>query len=486
MPYRLSSLMLLFSMFLSSFTAAAAPRTVFIQMFEWPWKDIARECEIFLGPAGFSAVQVSPPHEHISVPSRNHPWWERYQVISYKINSRGGNEKEFVDMIKACHKAGVEVYADAVINHMAGFDQGAGFAGTPFKLFDYPGIYSYNDFHHCGRNGNDWIENYLDLYEMQNCMLVGLADLATGSSYVRKTIADYMNYLIDLGVDGFRIDAAKHIPAKDLLAIRSLLKKDAYIFQEVIYNPAEGIRYSDYTPVGDVTAYAYPYTVGNAFKSKNTDGLYNITRDLPDSSESIVFLTNHDIERSKDQYALLSYNTERDLYMLAQIYMLAWPFGYPQVYSGYTFQSFDQGPPLQANLRTRPVLDQNDRCQAPWTCEHRSRELAAMVDFRNQTDKVFQLTNWWTNGKDQLAFGRGSVGYVAINYSSSDLSKEFKTSLPAGQYCNMISKEYIVSKRQCSHPVTVDHQGVVRTTIPAMSALVLMQSASSIKNKNIL
>lgn len=483
MTLKLSSLMLLIMTFITSAFAHAAPRTVFIQMFEWPWNDVARECEIYLGPAGFSAVQVSPPHEHITVKDRNHPWWERYQVVSYKISSRGGTEKEFTDMIKACHKAGVEVYADAVINHAAGFDSGVGFAGTPFSLFDYPGTYSYNDFHHCGRNGNDWIVNYNDLYEMQNCMLVGLADLATGSNYVRKTLANYMNRLLDLGVDGFRIDAAKHVPAKDIAAIKALLKKDAYIYQEIIFNPVEGIRYSDYTPAGDVTAYSYPYSVGNAFKSKNTDGLYNITRDLPDSADSVVFLTNHDIERFPDQYSLLNYTSSRDLYLLAQIYMLAWPFGYPQVYSGYTFSSYDEGPPLQKDLRTKPILDENNRCRAPWTCEHRDRTLAAMVDFRNQTDKVFSLTNWWSNGRDQLAFGRGNLGYVVINSSSSELAKDFKTSLPAGQYCNMISKEYVVGTRSCPQTVSVDHQGILRTTVPAMSALVLMQSASSLKNK---
>ena len=36
-----------------------------MHLFEWTWPEIARECEEFLGPKGFCAVQVSPPHEHI-------------------------------------------------------------------------------------------------------------------------------------------------------------------------------------------------------------------------------------------------------------------------------------------------------------------------------------------------------------------------------------------------------------------------------------
>lgn len=33
-------------------------RTVIVQMFEWKWLDIADECERFLGPKGYAAVQV--------------------------------------------------------------------------------------------------------------------------------------------------------------------------------------------------------------------------------------------------------------------------------------------------------------------------------------------------------------------------------------------------------------------------------------------
>lgn len=34
---------------------------VFVHLFEWSWDDIAKECEDWLGPKGFDAVQVSPP-----------------------------------------------------------------------------------------------------------------------------------------------------------------------------------------------------------------------------------------------------------------------------------------------------------------------------------------------------------------------------------------------------------------------------------------
>lgn len=110
------------------------PRTVFVHLFEWTWPDIARECENYLGPQGFAAVQVSPPNEHalIQQSDGNYPWWQRYQPVSYRIDqSRSGTRSEFEDMVTRCRKVGVDIYVDTVINHMTG-GNGTGFDGTYF------------------------------------------------------------------------------------------------------------------------------------------------------------------------------------------------------------------------------------------------------------------------------------------------------------------------------------------------------------------
>lgn len=460
---------------LTAFQVKAAPRTVFVQLFEWSWQDIAKECEVYLGPAGFSAVQVSPPHEHISW--QNHPWWERYQVVSYNLNSRSGNESEFADMVRRCKNVGVDIYADAVINHATGVPGGVGFGGSSFFHYNYPGTYSWNDFHHCGRNGNDDIYNYQNRYEVQNCELVDLADLATESEYVRNRIAQYLNHLLDLGVAGLRIDGAKHIPARDLAAIYSKLKRSVYIYHELIYDPNGPIQYGEYLPYGDVLLYSYPFTVGFGFKAKNTGALMSVGYGVPASESSIVSLTNHDLERTGNHEILSFNNSDQRLYRLAQVFMLAWPFGYPQLYSGFSFDNFDDGPPLSHDLKSYPTMDQNLRCNAPWTCEHRLPEVAAMVSFRNQTDKNFYYNNWWSNGQDQLAFGRGSLGFVVINFSNYNLERDFSTSLPAGEYCNILSSNYNIYDKTCTESVTVNDKGFFKITMPPMSAMALLKNS---------
>jgi len=53
----------------------------------------------------YFTFQVSPITENLNM--SGHPWYERYQVISYKIITRCGNEADFRDMVKRCNNAGV-------------------------------------------------------------------------------------------------------------------------------------------------------------------------------------------------------------------------------------------------------------------------------------------------------------------------------------------------------------------------------------------
>lgn len=72
----------------------------------------------------------------------------------------------------------------------------------------------------------------------------GLLDLALEKDYVRSKVAEYMNYLIDIGVAGFRIDAAKHMWPGDIKAFLDKLNTlntrwfpsgtKPFIYQEVI------------------------------------------------------------------------------------------------------------------------------------------------------------------------------------------------------------------------------------------------------------
>lgn len=429
------------------------PRTVMVHLFEWKWADVARECESHLGPKGFAAVQVSPPQEHAQLPG--HPWYERYQPVSYALESRSGNRAAFVSMVARCKKAGVHVYVDAVLNHMSFVESGVGTAGTKFTRLGYPGLYDAGHFHGCGRAIGDWGSRT----EIQSCELATCPDLDTSQDYVRGKLAAYLQDLVDIGVAGIRVDAAKHIALSDLSAILGKVKGPLYVYQEVIDNDGKGVITSaEYQATGDVTEFRYGADLSRVLRTGKLAWLETFGEKwgyLP-SDGAIAFVDNHDNQRGHGSGDPLMFR-ERALYELALVFMLAWPYGYPQIMSSYAFTGGDDGPPAGASL------DANGACAAGWICEHRWPRVEAMVAFRNATTGTFAVTDWWSDGDRRIAFGRGADGFVVVNGATSEMKQTLQTALPAGTYADVLG----------GAPVVVGADGKIAVTVAPASALAI-------------
>ena len=449
----------------ASLNVQAAP-TTFVHLFEWNWNDVATECETFLGPRGFAAVQVSPPSEHIT----GSQWWTRYQPVTYQLTSRGGDRTQFIDMVQRCQNAGVDIYVDAVINHMAA-GSGNGVAGSTFGNKQYP-FYGPQDFHStCAINdyGNRW--------EVQNCELVGLADLDTDATYVQDTIAAYLNDLTNIGVAGFRLDASKHMPAGDIAAILSKVNGQPLVFQEVIDQGGEAISASEYTGNGLVTEFKYSVQLGNTFRNGKLAWLSNFGEGwgfMP-SYQAVVFVDNHDNQRGHGGAGNVITFEDGRLYDLANVFMLAYPYGYPKVMSSYDFHGDTDagGPGVPVhNNGTLECFGNN------WKCEHRWSYIAGGVDFRNNTNDNWNLTNWWDNGNNQIAFGRGSSGFVVINKENGQLNTNLQTSMAAGTYCNVLKGELSADGQSCSgESVTVASNGSLQVNLAAWDAIAIHKNA---------
>ena len=108
-PLLLAAVLALTAVGLSAPPAAAsgdsARKDVTAHLFQWPWRDVAHQCRTTLGPAGYAAVQVTPPQEHVELPVQGYPWWQAYQPVSYKLDSRYGNPA-VRQHGHACHRAG--------------------------------------------------------------------------------------------------------------------------------------------------------------------------------------------------------------------------------------------------------------------------------------------------------------------------------------------------------------------------------------------
>ena len=460
----IGSALLLQSAPIASASPPAGQNDTIVHLFEWNWPSIGRECTSVLGPKGYGAVQVSPPQEHIVLAGSGYPWWQDYQPISYQLVTRRGNRAAFASMVSTCHAAGVKVYVDAVLNHMQGANQsGTGSAGSSYANLSNPAVpYTSANFHTpCA------INDYNDVTQVQTCQLSSLTDLRTESSYVRTKEDGYLNDLISLGVDGFRLDAAKHMAVADIAAIKAgLTKPSSYLYQEVVEGGADSP--TQYTGNGDVTDFRYGTVVGTAFKNGTVASLSTLpSQMLLATGKAQVFIDNHDTERNGN--AVLNYKSG-DRYYLAEGFLLAYPFGTPSVMSGYSFTSSDQGPPATSNGTTTDTV-----CGSGWTCQHRDRRIENMVALRNAA-RGTAVTNWWSNGSSQIGFGRGSVAYTAFNTAGGSLTRTFQTSLPAGTYCDVMSGDY--SAGSCSGTrYTVASNGTFTATLAANRSLALYTGA---------
>ncbi|XP_031350055.1 alpha-amylase A-like [Photinus pyralis] len=440
-----------------------AGRNTIVHLFEWKWKDVADECERFLQYKGYGGVQVSPPTENIVVPNR--PWWERYQPISYKLVTRSGNEADFLDMSQRCNAVGIRVYADVVINHMArepvvppAIGTGGSSADPASKNFpDVP--YTSADFHlTCP------INDYKDGGNVRNCELERLKDLNHGREYVQAKIIELLNRLIDLGVAGFRIDAAKHMWPKDLEFIYGKLKNlntsfgfspnsRAFIYQEVIDLGGEAVSRESYTALGTVTEFRHSAEIGKVFRAK--DKLTYLSNwgtgwGLLPSEDAFTFVDNHDNQRGHGAGGdnILTYKSSKQ-YKMATAFMLAYPYGITRIMSSFDFVSSDQGPPHDSKDNiVSPSINSDGTCGNGWICEHRWRQMYNMVEFKNVVAGT-GLSNWWSDGHQQISFCRGKKGFIAFT-NWGDLKQTLQTCLPGGTYCDIISGQLSDDSKSCT------------------------------------
>ncbi|SEF81228.1 alpha-amylase [Actinacidiphila yanglinensis] len=452
-------------------------------LFMWNWSSVASECTDQLGPKGYGSVLVSPPQDSIRL-SGAHPWWEIYQPVGYDLNSRMGTEAQFRSMVTTCHAAGVKVYADAVINHMSGTDQSStdSYGGDGFDVGakSYGQVpYDSSDFHtspaNCP-NSDMAIDDWNSQTQVQECDLEGLADLYTETDDVRGKIAGYLGKLIGYGVDGFRIDSAKHINQSDMANIESRLPDTAwgarpYVLQEVALGGSGNLAPGAFESNGSVIGFDY----ANAMKSQFQGNIANLRTfgqswGLEPSDKDGAMVTNHDTERNG---STLNYK-DGSQYTLATEFMLAWGYGAPTVYSGFAFNGSDDSPPADGN----GYVTGTDCASPAWVCTDRGQGVANMVGWHNAAQGQ-QVANWWDNGNNAIAFSRGNAAWIGINNSADAVTTTFTTGLAAGTYCDVIHGDPTSSGGCTGSTVTVGSNGTATVTLPAHDSVALYGTGTS-------
>jgi alpha-amylase len=183
------------------------------------------------------------------------------------------------------------------------------------------------------------------------------------------------------------------------------------------------------------------------------------------SDKVATFVDNHDTERNRQT---LSYR-DGAKYQLATILLLASDYGSPVLYSGYAFTINNNSLPqddegLVTDVACASGSEPGHTFEdGDWVCQHRWVGTLGMVGWREAVGSS-PVQDEWSEG-DAYAFGRGSLGFVALNASDEPLTQRFETSLAEGSYCNVVAAGCDV--------VEVGADGSFSATVPAWGAVAI-------------
>lgn len=309
-----------------------------------------------LADQGYSHVQISPAQKS----NPGNEWYKRYQPVDYSVIEGLGSERDLEELINKAHGCNVKVkvIADVVFNHMGNLDGGEGFE----NLNKFPGL-SKDDFQTpednpgqrpCEVGDNNGYSDENRNSEL-NCWLGGLPDLKFTNNV--KTIQKaHLKKLLDLGIDGFRFDAAKHMPANVVKEYIDYIDNESngktWNYLEVIED--NDTKAEDYNWIAAVTDFRLYNSMKNAFTFGGD--LLSLPANAVNDPRSVTFGRNHDTIRELNPKAINPYDDITDSY-LATAYALAREDGTPLIFNEDNLKS----PYIKFGVKFRQIMTQRGK-----------------------------------------------------------------------------------------------------------------------------
>ncbi len=246
--------------------------------------------------------------------------YHKYDVDDYyKVDPAFGTEDDLKELVELCHARGVKVIMDMVINHtgrnnpwFTAFVNAHKSGDTSDPYYDFYTWYSKPDNPPGGRTF--YPISGIDHYYEGN-FSSDMPELNYDNDAVRQAVVDVAKYYLDLGLDGFRFDAAKYIYYGDneksgqfwvwYMGQLRAIKPDIYTVAEVwdadaitfAYFPA--LNCFDFTTSqtdGRIAATAKGGSV-DAYTSY-VDSYLDQIKALNEDAMMVPFIANHDTDRA--------------------------------------------------------------------------------------------------------------------------------------------------------------------------------------------
>jgi len=384
----------------------------------------------YIKDMGFNAIWLTPIFAS--------PTHHGYDISDYfQINPRFGTLEEFKQLISEAHRLEIRVILDFVANHCSN---------------EHP--YFVDALENENSEYRDWFvwkkwpqyESFFDVGTMPKI------NLAYGSP-AREHLLSAVQYWLDLGVDGYRLDYAygpEHDFWVDFRRTCVIANPDIWTFGELVLPADVQASYSD--SLGGALdfllcqALRSTFSAGTWTLSKFAGFLDSHFRYFPEGYSLPGFIDNHDMDRF---YTIANEDLRRLRLALLILYLLPGP---PIVYYGTEM-------PLSQNrlLHDGGGLGFDEaRLEMDWQSEGSFEirgYLRQLAEIRSKY--VFEARNPWqvlALDEDQgilVLATEGEKEQLIINCSDLPRSVSFPVSNEEGEYLDLISGEgYRVSDRQ--------------------------------------
>jgi glycosidase len=425
----------------SAFSAGCTQRKLYCG---GDWKGIQNKIDDgYLTGMGITAIWISQPVENITAvlnySGTNSTSYHGYWARDFKRpNLAYGTLTDFANMINAAHAKNIKVIIDFAPNHTSPASATDATFGENGRLYDNgtllagygsdPGNY----FHHNGGTSFSNLEDgiYRNLFD--------LADLNHNNASVDTYMKAAVKTWLDLGIDGIRMDAVKHMPfgwQKNLMSYingyKPVFTFGEWFLSENEVDPAN--HYFSNRSGMSLLDFQFAQKVRQVFKD-GTANMTSLNQMLSDTagqyahvSDQVTFIDNHDMPRfqvagasgRKLEQALAFTLTSR---------------GVPAIY--YGTEQYMQG---TGDPDNRAMMTSFSTATAAY-------QMVARLAPLRKSNPAFAYGSTqqrWVNN-DVLIYERNfgnSVAVIALNRNLSTATpiSGFITGLPAGAYTDVLN-----------------------------------------------
>ena len=323
-----------------------------MQYFEWYlntnqnlWNTIANNAEN-LANIGITALWLPPAYKGIGGKDDvGYGVYDLYDLGEFNqkgsIKTKYGSKDEYINCIRALNQAGIEAYADIVLNHKMGADMLQTIPATKvdwgdhFKeigepeivrvatKFTFPGRNNkYSDFkwnwtHFHGIDYNAQTEEHA-IFKFKDKNWDDAVDEEFGNyDYLMGADIDFTNkevveecykwakwYIEETGIDGFRLDAVKHINSEFyknfIKKIKTNIDNNLFCVGEYWSSNVEKLHKYIQDTEGEINLFDVPlhYNFYSASKDENYDLSKVLDKTLmkENPSKAVTFVDNHDTQ----------------------------------------------------------------------------------------------------------------------------------------------------------------------------------------------